>query len=267
MKKRRKYACTRTRFMLLSQGKRLTPQTHALMVKRLRRRPLTAESGVRFPMRVPKKAAEAAFFFTSTGVPKKAAEAAFFICLNRGTKKGSRSCFFYLPQQGYQKRQQKLLFLFTSTGVPKRQQKLLFLFTSTGVPKKAAEAAFFLYLNKGTKKGSRGCFFLFTSTGVPKKAAEAAFFYLPRQGYQKRQQKLLFLFTSIAKSAQAMSAYANAAGGICTKKRCGGIETPRRRAPKTRNSHDAVWCHFINLHVQGGSTAAACFCLPLDEGA
>ena len=184
LKKRRKSACTRTRFMLLSQGKRLTPQTHALMVKRLRRRPLTAESGVRFPMRVPKKAAEAAFFFTSTG---------------------------------YQKRQQRLLFLFTSTGVPKRQQKLLFLFTSTGVPKKAAKAA--------------------------------------------------FLFTSIAKSAQAMSAYANAAGGICTKKRRGGIETPRRRAPKTRNSHDAVWCHFINLHVQGGSTAAACFCLPLDEGA
>lgn len=152
-KKRRKSACTRTRFMLLSQGKRLTPQTHALMVKRLRRRPLTAESGVRFPMRVPKK---------------------------------------------------------------------------------AAEAAFFLYLNRGTKKGSKSCF---------------------------------FLFTSIAKSAQAMSAYANAAGGICTKKRRGGIETPRRRAPKTRNSHDAVWCHFINLHVQGGSTAAACFCLPLDEGA
>ena len=138
------------------------------MVKRLRRRPLTAESGVRFPMRVPKKAAKAAFFLYLTGVPKKAAKAAF----------------------------------------------------------------------------------LFTSTGVPKKAAEAA-----------------FLFTSIAKSAQAMSAYANAAGGICTKKRRGGIETPRRRAPKTRNSHDAVWCHFINLHVQGGSTAAACFCLPLDEGA
>ena len=186
LKKRRKSACTRTRFMLLSQGKRLTPQTHALMVKRLRRRPLTAESGVRFPMRV----------------PKKAAEAAFFLYLDRGTKKGSKSCFF--------------------------------LFTSTGVPKKAAEAAFFIYLDRGTKK---------------------------------RQQKLLFLFTSIAKNAQAMSAYANAAGGICTKKRRGGIETPRRCAPKTRNSHDAEWCHFINLHVQGGSTAAACFCLPLDEGA
>lgn len=152
LKKRRKSACTRTRFMLLSQGKRLTPQTHALMVKRLRRRPLTAESGVRFPMRV----------------PKKAAKAAFFLYLNR-------------------------------------------------VPKKAAEAAFFLYLD--------------------------------------------------CENAQAMSAYANAAGGICTKKRRGGIETPRRCAPKTRNSHDAVWCHFINLHVQGGSTAAACFCLPLDEGA
>ena len=234
MKKRRKSACTRTRFMLLSQGKRLTPQTHALMVKRLRRRPLTAESGVRFPMRVPKKAAEAAFFFTSTGVPKKAAEAAFFLYLDRGTKKGSRSCFFYLPRQGYQKRQQKLLFLFTSTGVPKKAAEAAFFFTSTGVPKKAAKAAFFIYLNRGTKK---------------------------------RQQKLLFLFTSIAKNAQAMSAYANAAGGICTKKRCGGIETPRRCAPKTRNSHDAVWCHFINLHVQGGSTAAACFCLPLDEGA
>ena len=200
LKKRRKSACTRTRFMLLSQGKRLTPQTHALMVKRLRRRPLTAESGVRFPMRVPKKAAKAAFFLYLTRVPKKAAEAAFF-------------------------------------------------FTSTGVPKKAAEAAFFIYLDRGTKKAAEAAF-LFTSTGVPKKGAEAA-----------------FLFTSIAKSAQAMSAYANAAGGICTKKRRGGIETPRRRAPKTRNSHDAVWCHFINLHVQGGSTAAACFCLPLDEGA
>ena len=120
--------------------------------------------------------------------------------------------------------------------------------------------------HEGTKKGSRSCFFLYLDRGT-KKGSKSCFFSLPRQGYQKRQQKLLFLFTSIAKSAQAMSAYANAAGGICTKKRRGGIETPRRCAPKTRNSHDAVWCHFINLHVQGGSTAAACFCLPLDEGA
>ncbi len=217
MKKRRKSACTRTRFMLLSQGKRLTPQTHALMVKRLRRRPLTAESGVRFPMRV----------------PKKAAEAAFFLYLDRGTKKGSRSCFFSLLRQGYQKRQQKLLFF---------------------------------YLDRGTKKGSRGCFFYLPRQGYQKRQ-QKLLFSLPQQGYQKRQQKLLFFFTSIAKSAQALSAYANAAGGICTKKRRGAIETPRRRAPKTRNSHDAVWCHFINLHVQGGSTAAACFCLPLDEGA
>ena len=48
--------------------------------------------------------------------------------------------------------------------------------------------------------------------------------------------------------------------GECLK--CGG-EVQKKR----RNSHDAVWCHFINLHVQGGSTAAPCFCLPLNEGA
>ena len=180
-----------------------------------------------------KKGSKSCFFSLPHRGTKKGSKSCFFIYLDRGTKKGSRGCFFSLPQQGYQK----------------RQQKLLFLFTSTGVPKKAAEAAFFIYLDRGTKKAAEAAF-LFTSTGVPKKVAEAA-----------------FLFTSIAKSAQAMSAYANAAGGICTKKRRGGIETPRRRAPKTRNSHDAVWCHFINLHVQGGSTAAACFCLPLDEGA
>lgn len=120
--------------------------------------------------------------------------------------------------------------------------------------------------HEGTKKGSRSCFFSLPRQGYQKRQQKLRFFFTS-QGYQKRQQKLRFLFTSIAKSAQAMSAYANAAGGICTKKRRGGIETPRRCAPKTRNSHDAVWCHFINLHVQGGSTAAACFCLPLDEGA
>ena len=122
LKKRRKSACTRTRFMLLSQGKRLTPQTHALMVKRLRRRPLTAESGVRFPMRV----------------PKKAAEAAFFLYLDRGTKKGSKSCFF----------------LFTSTGVPKKAAKAAFFLYLTGVPKKAAEAAFFIYLDCEKRAGN-----------------------------------------------------------------------------------------------------------------
>ena len=212
-----------------------------------------------------KKGSKSCFFSLPHRGTKKGSKSCFFIYLDRGTKKGSRGCFFSLPQQGYQKRQQKLLFLFTSTGVPKKAAKAAFFlyltrvpkkaaeaaffFTSTGVPKKAAEAAFFIYLDRGTKKAAEAAF-LFTSTGVPKKVAEAA-----------------FLFTSIAKSAQAMSAYANAAGGICTKKRRGGIETPRRRAPKTRNSHDAVWCHFINLHVQGGSTAAACFCLPLDEGA
>ena len=142
LKKRRKSACTRTRFMLLSQGKRLTPQTHALMVKRLRRRPLTAESGVRFPMRVPKKAAkaaffiyltgvpkkaaEAAFFIYLTGVPKKAAEAAFFIYLDRGTKKGSKSCFFSLPHRG---------------------------------TKKGSRSCFFYLPHRGTKKGSKSCFF------------------------------------------------------------------------------------------------------------
>lgn len=115
-------------------------------------------------------------------------------------------------------------------------------------------------LCRAIKKAGRGrlpiCFFF-----------PPVFVQIPALGTKKGSKSCFFLFTSIAKSAQAMSAYANAAGGICTKKRRGGIETPRRRAPKTRNSHDAVWCHFINLHVQGGSTAAACFCLPLDEGA
>ena len=52
----------------------ITKQTrYALMVKRLRRRPLTAESGVRFPMRVPvKKHRKLGVFscFPPTGVPK-----------------------------------------------------------------------------------------------------------------------------------------------------------------------------------------------------
>ena len=160
LKKRRKSACTRTRFMLLSQGKRLTPQTHALMVKRLRRRPLTAESGVRFPMRVPKKAAKAAFFlyltgvpkkaakaaflFTSTGVPKKAAEAAFFLYLNKGTKKGSRSCFFIYLDRGTKKGSRSCFFYLPRQGY-----------------QKGSRGCFFIYLDRGTKKGSRGCFFIY----------------------------------------------------------------------------------------------------------
>ena len=187
-----------------------------------------------------------------------------------------------IPHEGTKKRQQKLLFSLPRQGCQKRQQKLLFLFTSTGVPKKAAKAAFFIYLDRGTKKRQQKLLFLFTSTGVPKKAAKAAFLFtstgVPKKaakaaflftstGVPKKAAKAAFLFTSIAKSAQAMSAYANAAGGICTKKTPRRYRNARRCAPKTRNSHDAVWCHFINLHVQGGSTAAACFCLPLDEGA
>ncbi len=221
--------------MLLSQGKRLTPQTHALMVKRLRRRPLTAESGVRFPMRV----------------PKKAAKAAFFLYLNRGTKKGSRGCFFSLPQQGYQKRQQKLLFSLPRQGYQKRQQKLLFFIYLDRGTKKRQQKLLFLFTSQGYQKRQQKLLFFFTSTGVPKKAAKAAFFYLPRLRKAHRQ----CLHTQMPRAVFAQ------------KKRRGGIETPRRCAPKTRNSHDAVWCHFINLHVQGGSTAAACFCLPLDEGA
>ena len=146
LKKRRKSACTRTRFMLLSQGKRLTPQTHALMVKRLRRRPLTAESGVRFPMRV----------------PKKAAKAAFFLYLNRGTKKGSRGCFFLFTSTGVPKKAAKAAFFYLPRqGYQKKAAKAAFLFTSTGVPKKGSKSCFFLYLDRSTKKGSKSCFFIY----------------------------------------------------------------------------------------------------------
>ena len=64
----------------------ITKQTrYALMVKRLRRRPLTAESGVRFPMRVPvKKHRDFGVFscFPPTGVPMKGQHiGAVFSCL------------------------------------------------------------------------------------------------------------------------------------------------------------------------------------------
>ena len=89
----------------------ITRQTrYALMVKRLRRRPLTAESGVRFPMRVPNKKGSTPvlpfLFFSSTGVPMKRHRFfGVFSCLpstGYQTKKAAHLCclFCFFPQQG-----------------------------------------------------------------------------------------------------------------------------------------------------------------------
>ena len=63
------FACPTSAFMILSHSRKQT--AYALMVKRLRRRPLTAESGVRFPMRVPKKCSESALFLLPRRGTKK----------------------------------------------------------------------------------------------------------------------------------------------------------------------------------------------------
>ena len=68
------FACPTSAFMILSHSRKET--AYALMVKRLRRRPLTADSGVRFPMRVPKKAK-----FIDMGF-------AFFVVYNVGNRMG-----------------------------------------------------------------------------------------------------------------------------------------------------------------------------------
>ena len=86
------------------------------------------------------------------------------------------------------------------------------------------------------------------------KALSGARIFLQRQGKQRRQ----YLY-GIVKLYDDVFAE-RVRSGECFQ--CGG-EVQKKR----RNSHDAVWCHFINLHVQGGSTAAPCFCLPLNEGA
>ena len=114
-------------------------------------------------------------------------------------------------------------------------------------------------LCRAIKKAGRGrlpiCFFF-----------PPVFVQIPALGTKKGSRSCFFLYLDCEKCAGNVC-IRKCRGRYLHKKRRGGIETPRRCAPKTRNSHDAVWCHFINLHVQGGSTAAACFCLPLDEGA
>lgn len=86
------FACPTSAFMILSHSRKQT--AYALMVKRLRRRPLTAESGVRFPMRV----------------PKKCSKPALFILPRRGTKKKQSSLIWAL-----------LFSLFTTRGIERAE--------------------------------------------------------------------------------------------------------------------------------------------------
>ena len=88
----RQFACVPRHY-----GNITRQQRYALMVKRLRRRPLTAESGVRFPMRVPKETGTAMclfFVYSACGIcaqaqlpstqyqKKQALQCACFFCCN-----------------------------------------------------------------------------------------------------------------------------------------------------------------------------------------
>ena len=101
----------------------ITRQTrYALMVKRLRRRPLTAESGVRFPMRVPNKKGSTSvlhfLFFPSTGYQTKRQH----ICV----------AFLFFPQQGTKQKRQHIcvaFFVFFLNRVPMKRHRFLGVFS------------------------------------------------------------------------------------------------------------------------------------------
>ena len=101
----------------------ITRQTrYALMVKRLRRRPLTAESGVRFPMRVPNKKGSTSVllfcFFPQQGTKQKRQHICvaflFFSSTGYQTKKAAHLCciFCFFPQQGTKQKRQHICVAF-----------------------------------------------------------------------------------------------------------------------------------------------------------
>ena len=161
------------------------------MVKRLRRRPLTAESGVRFPMRVPKPSVIRRLFYSP---PKtNPTENAF------GGGPGH-----YPTENAF-------------GGGPGH------------------------YPTKHTFCGGPGHYpTKHTFCGDPE--------------YCRPRNTCAVLSRRLTKLWRKQAAHSR-------------IRSTEAKCKKRRNSHDAVWCHFINLHVQGGSTAAPCFCLPLNEGA